>query len=256
MKFILLLFFLIVCKNAISGTIDPQTPDEKYVEYAKDFKYVLKICGEYQDNSPFCASAVAIKPNWILTAAHVVKDYKVALIQAQDKKVIEIETIVHHKDFEAKKFGYCDIALGYVKQDLNLEFYPEIYEKDDEVGKVCCIAGWGSTGTFSTGAQKHDGLRRAGSNRVDSIDRNLLICTPSLSGRTSLEFLISHGDSGGGLFIDNKLAGINSCVMAVDKKPNSNYSDEAGHTRLSLFKNWINEQIEIITKEKNLTVAK
>jgi hypothetical protein len=32
--------------------------------------------------------------------------------------------------------------------------------------------------------------------------------------------------------------------MAVDKTPNSNYTDESGHTRLSLFKNWIKEKIK------------
>jgi hypothetical protein len=62
--------------------------------------------------------------------------------------------------------------------------------------------------------------------------------------KTELEFLIASGDSGGGLFIDNKLAGINSCVMAVDKKPDSTYNDESGHTRISKFIGWIKENIE------------
>lgn len=250
MKFLLLFLFLILSSNLIAGTVDPNTPDEKYIQYAKDFHCILKICGEYQDNSVFCASSVAIKPNWVLTAAHVVKNHKVVLVKLEGDRVLELDTIICHKDFEEKKFGFCDIALGYTKKDLNLKFYPEIYEDKDEVGKICCISGWGSTGTFSSGANKHDGKRRAGSNKIDSIDRNLLICTPSSANKTSLEFIISHGDSGGGLFIDNKLAGINSCVMAIDKQPNSNYSDEAGHTRLSLFKEWIEEQINKHEKEK------
>ena len=57
---------------------------------------------------------------------------------------------------------------------------------------------------------------------------------------TELEFLIGSGDSGGGLFLDGKLAGINSCVLAIDKKPNSTYSDESGHTRVSKYIDWIN----------------
>jgi hypothetical protein len=46
------------------------------------------------------------------------------------------------------------------------------------------------------------------------------------------------------LFIENKLAGINSFVAADDGKPNSNYGDESGHTRMSLYYNWILEQMK------------
>ena len=54
-----------------------------------------------------------------------------------------------------------------------------------------------------------------------------------------LEFLISHGDSGGGLFINGKLAGIHSFVSASDKKADSSYGDQSGHTRISTYKRWI-----------------
>jgi len=61
---------------------------------------------------------------------------------------------------------------------------------------------------------------------------------------TNLEYCISHGDSGGGLFIDQKLAGINSIVLASDKNPDSNYGDESGHTRISKYKDWIEDNIK------------
>jgi hypothetical protein len=60
-------------------------------------------------------------------------------------------------------------------------------------------------------------------------------------GKTSLEFLIASGDSGGGLFIDGKLAGINSCIMAVNGSPKSDYRTESGHTRISINLDWILE---------------
>ena len=56
--------------------------------------------------------------------------------------------------------------------------------------------------------------------------------------------MISHGDSGGGLFIDNKLAGINSLVMSSDGKPDSSWTDESGHTRVSKFVSWIDKIIQ------------
>jgi hypothetical protein len=88
---------------------------------------------------------------------------------------------------------------------------------------------------------------------VDGIFNHMLICSLKHGQKTSLEFLISHGDSGGGLFIDSKLAGINSCVFAEDKSLNSDINDESGHTRISINKKWIDEIIEKIeTAEKNI----
>jgi len=235
----LMLTFNVAC----GGTIDPSTPDSKYVEYAKDFECILKICGKDEKDRSYCASAVAVAPHWIMTAAHVVKDVKSSFVVV-NHKVFEVKKIVCHDQYEEKNYGTCDLALGYIEEDLGLKFYPEIYKNQDEVGKICSISGYGITGTFNTGAKNSDNQRRAGSNKVESIDRKLLVCTPSKENRTSLEFLIAHGDSGGGLFIDGKLAGINSCVMATDKKPDSTYGDESGHTRLSLYKDWIKEVMQ------------
>jgi len=229
---------------AYSGTIDPENKDEKYVKYAEDFHYVLKISGKYKDNSSFYASVVAIRPRWVLTAAHVIQDVEQASVS--DNSVnIEVNSFIGHKDFIKNNLGYNDIALCYLKNDLSLSFYPELYDKSEELGKVCSIAGYGNTGTFITGAKIFDHKRRAGANIIDRIEKHIMICSPEKIRKTNLEFLIANGDSGGGLFIENKLAGINSCVFAVDKKLDSSYGDEAGHTRISVFKDWINETIKI-----------
>ena len=65
-----------------------------------------------------------------------------------------------------------------------------------------------------------------------------------------MEFIICPGDSGGGLFIDKKIAGINSCVIATDGKPNSTYTDEGGHTRISQHLDWIHSVLESEKNEK------
>jgi len=173
--------------NLYSGTIDPYTPDEKYIEYGNQFECVLEIMGSYEHNKQlFSASCVAIDKNWILTAAHVVKGARFAFIyHEKDKRCIIIEEIICSTEFEEKKL-----------------------------------------------------------NKIDYISDSLLMCSPSIMSKTELEFLIASGDSGGGLFIDNKLAGINSCVMAVDKKPDSTYNDESGHTRVSKFLGWIKEHMQ------------
>jgi hypothetical protein len=242
-KTLFLLCFIYV-STIFAGTIDPRTPDEKYINYSKDFHYVGKLCGFYEDNSRFCASAIAIDDHHILTAAHVVKNSKSATVYLNNKEFCLI-TVTIHKDFNDKQFGKADIAIGYSEKPFGLKFYPKLYEKDDEVGKVCCIAGYGLTGNFNTGATHSDSKKRAGSNTIDSIQDDMLICSPSKpddSNKTSLEFFIASGDSGGGLFIDNQLAGINSCVMAIDRSPKSKYNEESGHTRVKNFLPWIEEK--------------
>jgi len=242
MKYFLLFFLLLTPQMVLAGTRDPEVPDEKYVEYAKDFHCIGKLCGLTSDKKMYCASAVAIKPRWIITAAHVVLNSKKCTLKINDKE-ITISKIVTHEKFNENKFGEYDIALGKCDSNIELKFYPELYNKEDEVDKICCMSGFGLHGTFNTGAKKSDNLKRAGSNFIDKIDRHLLICSPSISKKkTSLEFLIASGDSGGGLFIDNKLAGINSCVLSDQgSAPDSSYGDESGHTRISIFKEWIIE---------------
>lgn len=227
--------------NLLAGTIDPLIPDEKYIEYGKKFHYILNICGIYDEGDLFNASAVAIDKNYILTAAHVVDKAAFCGIMIDESKIIIIEEIHKHPDFDGT-VGIADIAVCKLKDDLDLKFYPSLYNEDNEVGKLCCISGYGFSGTFWTGQKFYDGQRRAGSNIIDRTEDDLLICSPSVSVKdklTSLEFMIGSGDSGGGLFIDGKLAGINSCIFADGKTPKSIYGDQAGHTRVSKFKKWI-----------------
>lgn len=244
-RYILLIFCLLLTPNISGGTRDPNTSDTKYLEFGSKFVHTGTLTGNYENDSTkfFGASAVAIDDHHILTAAHVVNKASACFFTVQGNKYCISEVIIH-EDFNDNSFGVSDIAIGYSEKPFNFDFYPKLYEGDDEVGKVCSIAGFGFTGTFNTGANTIDGKKRAGSNTIDRIFENLLICSPSNKGesnRTTLEILIASGDSGGPLYINGELAGINSCVMASDKNPNSSYTDESGHTRVSKFIQWINK---------------
>ena len=237
---ILYIFICFSISLSHAGTIDPNISDQKYIKYADQFISVGKICGTYEDGTRFCASAVAIDDHHVLTAAHVVKDSKECKFLINDKELC-LTNVIYHKDFETK-FGIADIAIGYSEESIELDTYPELYSETEEIGSSCSISGYGLTGTFKSGTKISDNKKRAGTNIVDSVYEELLICSPSVFGKkdhTHLEFLIGSGDSGGGLFIDGKLAGINSCVMAEGRSPNSVYGDESGHTRISSYINWI-----------------
>lgn len=243
MRYIIIFILVLMSTISYGGTVDPAKKDSQYIEFGSKFNYVFRIKCVTKEGLIYYASATAIDEHWILTAAHVVHKAQTVDLMINDR-LVRLNKITPHKDFIEANFGFYDIALCHVDEKLNLEFYPKLYTNNDEVGKICSIAGFGSYGTFETGATSSDGKRRAGSNRIEAIDRHLLICKPSRqseSDRTELEFIIANGDSGGGLFIGNEIAGVNSCVMAVDRKTDSNYGDEGCHTRVSQFVDWIKE---------------
>jgi hypothetical protein len=244
-KIIISLFLLLLgSSNIFSGTIDPNTPDSKYIEYGKKFTYIGLILGQKNDDSRYSGSAVAIKDQIIITAAHLFHNSKQAAIMINNK-LIPIKKTVIHNEYDYNKFGKNDIAICLLSSGISLDWYPDIYQETNETGKVCSLAGFGATGNFFEGAKKGDGSKRAGSNIIDSTDNFVLLCSPSISfNKTELEFLIASGDSGGGLFIGNKLAGIHSGTIEEKKeKGKSKYGSISVHTRVSSHKDWIQETI-------------
>lgn len=256
LRTVVLIGLLFLALSAFGGTTDPNTPDSKYVDFGQQFPAVVQVksialvtTGTGKDAKPAVTvqvgSGVIIRPNWLLTAGHVVHGTAVSIAVKDDKTEYPFEKVIVHKDFEAGGFGFYDIALCYTSKDFKLDFYSPLYRNVDEVGKAVTIAGYGLHGTFATGAKLSDGKKRAGHNRIDSSERGILVCTPSVRNRFPLEFMIAPGDSGGGMFIGNELAGINSFLMATDKHPDGTYGDESAFTRVSLHVPWIEEQIAL-----------
>lgn len=239
------LFCILLCLNSIiciAGTRDPNTSDTKYIEYGNKHDVVLQIIGVYGDdlNSIFRASCVIIDEYHVLTAAHVVSNSLFKYVIYNNKAYL-CEDMIIHDEWEFDKMGFHDIAICRLQDPIKLNFYPELYSNNDEKNKICSIAGYGFTGTFDQGFNPSyfDNKRRAGSNFIDDIENCVLITSVNTGVKTDLEFLIAAGDSGGGLFIDKKLAGIHSFVSAKDNDANSNYRDLGCHTRISYYVEWI-----------------
>lgn len=225
--------------SCYAGNIRPEVDDIKYLEYAEKFKSVVFIGIQTEDASGF-GSGVVISEKWVLTAAHVVNNAKSAFVKVGNKSY-KIEQIYIHKNYKEENVGLYDIALCKILGGIKLTSYPKLYAENNEVGKSCSVSGYGMTGNLKDGATKFDKKKRAGTNSVGEIFKHLLVCDASKENPTALEFLICSGDSGGGLFIQDKVAGINSIVMAEDQNPDSDYGDSSGHTRVSVFKDWIEE---------------
>jgi hypothetical protein len=243
-----LLFLLLMSGALFGGTRDPKIADQHYVEYGKKFKSVVRIRASGEKGMRQYASAVIIRPHWVLTAAHVVIDTtEPTVLMNDDKDFYPLSYMLPHTGFDTTAKGnHHDIALGYSDKDFGLEFYTPLYTNTDETDKLATLAGIGLHGTFNTGHTFSDTTRRAGSNHIERVQDSVLICTPSRNRAdrlTSMEFFISPGDSGGGLFIGNELAGIHSFIMASRHSPSSKYDEESGHTRISLYADWVESQI-------------
>lgn len=248
MNKLIIILFLFLTSITEAGTRRGDVSDQEYLNYGNQHESVVKISGLYgiENGKEVTASGsgVIIDPHWVLTAAHVLHTIKNPYFYINEKKYV-INKIIINEEFDVNKaMSSGDIALCHVEEKIELSFYPSLYDKEDELDKTCGICGYGLYGTAQEGATKIDNKKRAGSNKILLVTDSLLICDMSKKNPTKLEFLPAHGDSGGGLFIEGKLAGINSFVSSTDGKPDSNYGDESGHTRIITYKNWIENHIK------------
>lgn len=243
MKWISLLLAL-VSIPVFGGTRDPSTPDARHIEYGSKFHSVLRLrTKRASDQVNQQASCVVVSKRHVITAAHVVKGTYEWSVK-WDKSEIPVKSVSIHPDYDSKKIGHNDIAVATLEQDIVLDFYPGLYTDKQEVGKVVSIAGYGLAGVFSSKSFTIDANRRAGSNIIERIDGGMLVCTISNYKATALEYCITPGDSGGGLFVGNELAGINSLVMTDHAPLRFGYGEESGHTRVAIHKQWILEQMQ------------
>lgn len=247
----LLILYLFFFSFSYAGTRDPGVSDKRHLEYGAQHKCVLPIVGLLNDdlNSFFRASCVVIDEYHILTAAHIVNG-SMSQHVIFDRKVYPCSLVAIHAKYNEKQIGFNDIAIGRLQRPIRLDFYPDLYTDKEEVGKVCSLAGYGYPGTFKTGymVDKFDNKKRAGSNIIDKITDNVLEFSVKGGKKTNMEFLICPGDSGGGLFIDQKLAGIHSYVYATDGRSNSNYADVGCSTRVSDYIDWIKDTKKLMSK--------
>lgn len=232
----------------LAGTHRPDIRDAEFLKYGSKFRCVMPVVANIDktnENLVGMGSCVVINEHWCITAAHVVQPAFRVTVFINGKKFI-IDKAIINKNFkmETKIPSDSDIALLYSKESFGEVYCPELYSDKNEKSQICTIAGFGYTGDFVKGIDlKHDFKKRGGTNTIDVIKYGMLSCNASRNG-TRLEFLIAEGDSGGGLFINGKLAGIASVIFTIPKKTKGVYGDSAGFTRISSHLEWIEKHVK------------
>lgn len=228
----------------------------KFQSYGSEHDCVIRICAVVKETKyKTYGSGVVIGPHIVLTAAHVMTDVENSNVVI-GSKIYPIRAAVCPDAYRSHKYGVADIAVCYTDDVIPQKFYVKLYDKKDEVGQICSIAGWGRSGSFRTGHQSYTKkVRLAGSNIIDGTDRDMLVVSPTRSpeDQTSLECIVSPGDSGGGMFVGGRLAGIHSVITTNVKSTKGKsmltggFHCYSGSTRVSIFREWIMKTADQLT---------
>jgi len=246
--FIIAFVMSIICSVSFSGTMRHDVSQEKYIDYGRKFYCVKKVVGvkENKEGKTYSiGSCVVLNSHWIITCAHIAEDEVDYINVVIDDKEHLINKFIINKDYSKKKLQ-ADIALGFCEKGFGQVEEPLIHRGKIKLNEYCSFAGYGRYGTMITGANKYDGQLRGGTNRIDSFFKlDMVVVNGSRDRtRTQLEFLPNVGDSGGGLFIQGKLAGITSLVLSLDKVADSNYGDEGAFVQIYPHLEWIDKYVK------------
>ena len=187
-----------------------------------------------------------IKPNWVLTAAHVARSMRVGgEVQFGEKRYV-VKRIEIHRDGISKERGRppkTDLALVELETAVEKIVPIEIYREKDELGKELFIVGYGDFGTPETGLKHMDGTRRAVTNRVDDAGpRRIFMRFDEPPKATKFEGVGGPGDSGGPALLekDGKLMVVGVSSGSMNGRP-WEYGVIDVYTRVSSYVDWIDK---------------
>lgn len=206
------------------------TNDSEYLNLGKKFESVVRI---ETDNS--FGSGVLLDRCTIITSAHNIKNKK------NIKSIVEYteylpKKIVYHKDLDLAIIKINDISQEYIK----LELYTKEYLNQEFI-----MVGYGFTGVGSKGYSIRDFKKRGAIVTCSVLNKGFGECVFLKDDGIQTGGAAAPGDSGGGVFKDNKLAGIITYVTGKggDGKGDSSYGDKSAFIPMNLAEDWVLENL-------------
>jgi hypothetical protein len=250
---ILAALLLAPLRSASAITRRDDRTDSLYTALASNYAAVGTVLAS---GSSF-GTGTLIAPNYVLTAAHVIRDYSVISFTLNGVTYEGAWGIPNPTWQNVTMFDW-DIAVFRLKTPVVGVTPSPIYTNTDELTRTATLVGYGMTGTGLTGAVEPQGTKRACQNILDAYGTGWGYTTQMLvadfdNGTTqknrcgtptplNLEGLVGPGDSGGPVYIDvggvSYIAGIIAAVFG--QEPLGQYGHSVAMTRVSSFDDWIN----------------
>ncbi|MDH3734747.1 MAG: trypsin-like serine protease [Gemmatimonadota bacterium] len=173
------------------------TDDAAHRELAERFPSLVHL------NLPD-GEAVLIRPEWVLTAAHVAVEVEPGDTLTLAGGDVEVSRVFVHPDWDD---GPADIALLRLSRPAVQVQPVDVYRERDEAGQLIYLVGAGYGGSGLTGPDGVLGELRAATNRIDEASDHWLkfrFDDPREEGSaaTDLEGISGPGDSGGPAYVE------------------------------------------------------